>query len=310
MPVFNEREIRRIDGTLLLVFLGLLRTGKAVEVAAELGVTNSSISHALRRLRDIFGDELFLRRPHGLEATAFAREIAPDIRAALEALQASLSGPASFDIAAASAHIRLSARDSEIAATLPRVLPAIRAKAPGLTFSLRSMSASDAIQELREARIDLALGFFARRDADLDAQLIRTESYLVVAREDHPLLQEALTLERYAAAEHVLVSVDGSMRGIVDTRLAQDGLRRRVVLAVPQFLPALALVAASDAIATLPRTLVLQHARRFGLAIAEPPMDIRAFDLRLVSHVRNRRNTVLNWCTQQFLTQLRDTAIA
>lgn len=286
---------------MLLVFQGLLRTGKAVDVAAEMGLTSSSISHALSRLRDIFDDELFLRRPHSMEPTAFAREIAPDIEAALEALQASLSGQPTLDPTTALGHVRLSARDSEIAATLPDILAALRNTAPGLTFSLRSMASPDAIQALRDATVDLAIGFFPRSDADLDQNLIRTERYLVVARSHHPSFEDGMTLERYVAAEHVLVSSDGSMRGIVDSRLAQDGLSRRVVLSVPQFLPALALVARSDCIATLPRTMVLHHADRFGLDVYEPPISIRSFDVRLLSHMRNRRSTVLQWCSEQIL---------
>ena len=309
MSDFDKNKIRRMDGTLLLVFHGLLRTGKAVDVAGELGLTSSSVSHALRRLREIFGDELFLRRPHGLEPTAFARELAVDIEAALDALQASLSGRAAFDPASTVAHVRLSARDSEIAAILPDMLSSLRETAPGLTFSIRSLPSPEAIQALRDARIDLALGFFTLDAPDLDAHQVRDESYLVVAREGNPILGEGLTLESYVRAEHVLVSADGSMHGIVDTMLAQRGLSRRVVLAVPQFLPALALVARSDCIATLPRTLVLRHAARFGLSLAEPPLDVRSFDVRLVSHIRNRKNTTLQWCVNEMLELARVTAL-
>ena len=61
MTDFSQGELRRLDLTLLLVFLGLLRHRKATDVAAELGLTQSGVSQALKRLRDIFGDPLFLR---------------------------------------------------------------------------------------------------------------------------------------------------------------------------------------------------------------------------------------------------------
>ena len=69
-------HIRQIDGTLLLVFQELLRERRATAAAARLGLTQSGISHALNRLRLLFGDELFLRRPHGLEPTARALAMA------------------------------------------------------------------------------------------------------------------------------------------------------------------------------------------------------------------------------------------
>ena len=81
MTGFRDSELRRLDLTLLLVFLGLLKHRKGTLVAAELGLTQSAISQALRRLRDIFGDELFLRRPHGMEPTALALALEGPVRA-------------------------------------------------------------------------------------------------------------------------------------------------------------------------------------------------------------------------------------
>lgn len=72
MSDLSRTELRRLDLTLLLVFLGLVRLRKSAEVATELGLTPSAVSQSIRRLRDIFGDELFLRRPHGMEPTAIA----------------------------------------------------------------------------------------------------------------------------------------------------------------------------------------------------------------------------------------------
>ena len=73
MSDIDEIELRRLDLTVLLVFLNLMRFGKATDVATHMGLTQSSISHSIRRLRDSFGDPLFLRKPHGLEPTFVAR---------------------------------------------------------------------------------------------------------------------------------------------------------------------------------------------------------------------------------------------
>ena len=81
MTDFSQSELRRLDLTLLLVFLGLLRHRKATDVAAELGLTQSGVSQALKRLRDIFGDPLFLRRPHGMDPTATALAITAALNA-------------------------------------------------------------------------------------------------------------------------------------------------------------------------------------------------------------------------------------
>ena len=69
MSDIDTADIRKLDGNLLLVFRELARTRRTTETARRLAVTQSTVSHALARLRDLFGDPLFVRRPHGLEPT-------------------------------------------------------------------------------------------------------------------------------------------------------------------------------------------------------------------------------------------------
>jgi len=295
MSDYNQNKIRRLDLTVLLIFLALMRTRKASDVAGELGLTNSSISHTLRRLREVFEDELFLRRPHGLEPTAFAIQIEPSIRAAVDAVQSVLSGPALFDPAKAEATLRISASDREIATLLPKAMARIREEAPGIRLSVRSLTRSDSLRGLADGTLDLALGYFAGAGDEFDRRLIRTEGYLVAARKGNAIFDGPITAETYAAAAHILVSSDGSMRGVVDATLEQQGLKRQVCLAIPSFLPALSVLAKSDFIGTLPADLVRHHASYFGLNFSEPPIEIRAFNVSVLSHKRHSKSAVHNW---------------
>ncbi|MEM8871542.1 MAG: LysR family transcriptional regulator [Pseudomonadota bacterium] len=301
MAEFDYNKIRRLDLTVLLIFLALIRTRKAADVAGELGLTNSSISHALRRLRDVFGDELFLRRPHGLEPTAFATQIEPDVRRAVDAVQAALSGPGDFVPASSSGLIRISANDREVAGLIPAAFARVTREAPGLRFSVRSMSNEDSLRGLGDGTLELAVGFFRKPGPDFEQTHIRTERYLVVARRDHPILKSRMTLGSYTDASHVLVSADGTLTGIVDQVLARKGMVRRVCLSVPSFLPALSIVANGDFIATLPESLVHAHAGQFGLGHTQPPLSIRPFDVSILRHRRNRRDPRLTWCLERFV---------
>ena len=107
-------QLRRLDLTLLLVFLGLMRHRKALDVAGELGLTQSAISQALKRLRDIFEDDLFLRRPHGMEPTAVALSLETPVAQAVEALRGALGAARSFDPATASGIVRVSINVAEM----------------------------------------------------------------------------------------------------------------------------------------------------------------------------------------------------
>ena len=74
MTDISQVNLRLIDTTVLLIFLGLMRHRKATDVAREMGLTQPAVSHALKRLRTLYEDPLFLRRAHGLEPTSLAQE--------------------------------------------------------------------------------------------------------------------------------------------------------------------------------------------------------------------------------------------
>ncbi len=301
MIELDNNKLRRLDLTLLLIFLGIIRHGKASQVALDLGVTAPSISHALGRLRDVFDDPLFLRRPYGLEPTAYALAIEPDIRRAVDALQVSLAGPQDFDPALAKDHLRISARDHEIASTLPKVICKLLGQAPSLTISMQSMSSREATQLLKEGLLDLAIGFFSQVHDEIEQTHLRTEQYLVVARAEHPIFRGRFKLADYLDASHLLVSTDTSMKGIVDDKLAETGLSRKVSLSLPHFMPALAVLNRSDLIATLPARVASENSARFGLETREPPIELRSFDVKVLRHKRALRNQTVTWCLERII---------
>lgn len=144
--------LRRIDVTLLLVFLGLMRHRKSSEVARELGLTQPAISQALKRLREIFEDELFLRRSHGMEPTALALGIEPAVAQAVDSLRAAVVLPRRFDPAEAQGLIRIAAFDAEQVVILPRLVSLLSRKAPGLKLSVQPFDRQAAVDALMEDR--------------------------------------------------------------------------------------------------------------------------------------------------------------
>ena len=97
MIEYDQTQIRRVDGGLLLIFRELLIRRRASEVAQHLGFSPSAISHALGRLRELFGDPLFIRRSHGLEPTRRALELAPRVEALIDLIGATVSAEGEFD---------------------------------------------------------------------------------------------------------------------------------------------------------------------------------------------------------------------
>lgn len=300
MTDLDKSKIRRLDGTLLLVFSGLMRLGKASDVAAELGLTGSSISHALNRLRDIFGDPLFMRRPHGLEPTVRAKALAPSINEILELSQAALTMGVEFDPLTHDKMLRLSGLDYECSILTAPLLEFLQRRAPNMRFSFQTLTRGPALTGLENANLDVAFGFFPDGvKAPYRHKVLFEEGYRIVARRSHPLVGQGMDMERYLAADHLLVSIAGDLSGIVDDTLAERGLSRHVIAAVPQFFPALATVARTDLIATIPARLAQRHADEFSLVVNKPPMALRSFAVSAVWHKRSESDPAARWFVDQ-----------
>jgi len=286
MSNIDSVDIRRLDMTLLLVFQELIRHRKVTTAAVRLGLQQSSVSHALRRLRDIFGDELFERRPNGVAPTKRALELSPVIDEAVALIRMAIAPAQPFDPANARGALRLSALDYHCALLVVPLIERLRDIAPGLDVSVRTLERQAALNALEAHEIDLAIGFHPRETAGFDRVRLYQETFTVVARDGHPSIGPELTLEHYVAADHVVVGQDGALRGVVDAVLARGRLARRVRAAVPYFFTALATVAASDLICTLPLGIASAYAGAFGLKLFPPPIGLRGFPVHATWHRR------------------------
>jgi DNA-binding transcriptional LysR family regulator len=301
MSDMSNSKLRRLDGTLLLVFSEAYRLRKLTAVAQRLGMTQSAVSHALGRLREIFEDELFLRRPFGVEPTQRARDLASRVETIVRLTQETLAEADAFDPAASSREFRVTGLDSATALLGSRLIALCRRMAPNIRLTFRSLVRKDSLRALGDGDVDVAVGMVWTKSPEFRAEALYRETYLVAARRNHPKIGKTLDLKTYLALDHVLVSVTGDAVGIVDRTLAAKGQRRRVVATLPTFLPALAAVAHSDVIVTMPTQLVEAYRKPFELRAHAPPLAIRPFTLSAVWHRRNDADPGLRW----FVAQLR-----
>ncbi|MBN8501779.1 MAG: LysR family transcriptional regulator [Sphingomonadales bacterium] len=300
MSDLSTNELRRIDLTLLLVFLGLLKHRKAALVAAELGLTQSAISQALKRLRDILGDELFLRRPHGMEPTALALSLENPILTSVELIRGAVGQALLFEPATAKGVVRIAALDAEQAVLLPPFAEALRREAPGLQLSVLPLGRQDAVGALLAGEVDLAVGYIWNVPANIHQHRLYVESFHVAGLARR-FRDQTISLDDYCAANHILVSPAGDLQGIVDDKLAELGQSRSIAMALPSFIPAMAAAAASDCLITLPSRIALAFAGRFGMNVVPSPIAIRSFPISLFWHARNQVDPRSVWLRQMLI---------
>jgi DNA-binding transcriptional LysR family regulator len=284
----SEVHFQALDLNLLRLFDALAEERSVTRAGARLGLTQSAVSHALSRLRQILQDDLFVRGPDGMRPTARAQEIAPRLRHGLDQLQLALA-PARFSPAETQRRFTIAAGAYIGAVLMPGVMARVRAAAPAAEFRL-AFPGPALGDDLLAGRVEMALGSFGRAAERFDREVLFSDSMVWAMRADHPAAAgDALTLETLASLAHVIIA---SSEQAVDGRIYESGLERRVMwddggafegalagrgwrrtigLTVQDAHSALAIVSRSDMAALAPERLARSLAGRYQLKLFDPP---------------------------------------
>ena len=297
MSDIDADQIRQLDFTLLLILQALLRHRRTTDAARQLGLSQSAISHALTRLRALFGDELFLRRPHGMEPTRHALALAPRIDGLLADAAAALGLAWDFEPATTTRAFRLGAPDFLATLVGAPLLRAMEREAPDARLALRIAVGQEALRALERDEIDLAVGRFAAPGEAFRVQPLYVDRYCAIARAGHPSLNEGLTRRTFETLRHVTVSIAGDFRAPTDEDLRELGLQRRIVATAPRFTIAFDIVGKTDMIGIAPSRLAQAYAGMFGLALHDLPFRMRPIEIAAVS--RPRDDPGVTWLARQ-----------
>lgn len=241
------------DLNLLRVLVALDRTRNVSRAAETLDMSQSGFSTALARLRERFGDALFVRTATGMEPTPRARQMIETARSVLDQVQDGIIAPPVFEPATTRTEFRLAMADVAKIVFMPRLLHHFQEHAPHARVSCGPLVSEDLTLALETGAIDLALGYFP----DLGAQAffhqrLYTHTYACMMRRGHPLGASRLSEKSYASAGHAVVRSPARSNILFEQFLQRRGVERRVVLSTPHHLSLPAIVSKSDLIATVP----------------------------------------------------------
>jgi DNA-binding transcriptional LysR family regulator len=282
----RELNISGLDLNLVPALDALLRLRSVTRAAADAGMSQPAMSRALARLRALQDDPLLVRTRAGYILTPHAEAIRPHLAAALREIRDVFQRKA-FDPGEERRTLRVAAADGHTVLVLPGVAARLASEAPGVDLRAEPYSATT-LARLESGELDLA---FALSSTPLPAggysEVIYEDRLALVMRRGHPAAGRPWTLADYGTFRHVGVSLIGDGQSEIDTLLAAAGVTRRIALATPHFMAALAAVAESDFVTTVSAALARRFAETLDLHLKPPPFGETLLQTTLVcSHVR------------------------
>lgn len=285
----------RVDLTMMATLKAIFDTGTVSKAAEMLGVTQPSVSQNLRRARQYFGDELFVRSGNALRPTPRAVALQPAVARLMRDLEAISRPPSAFDPQAASLEFIICMSEMAEYIVLPRLAATFAREAPGCSIRGVRVPQTRLRAALEEGEIDLAAGSLVGADPSLRQQKLGQQGVVCLVSAHSRWADTPLTLQGYMESRHVAVHrVTDSADPVID-RLRSKGIQRSVALTVSNDFVAARAVAETDLLCTVSVAVSRQLAALYAVQPKGLPFDLGQLPTRMIWHERFQRDARHIW---------------
>lgn len=232
-----------VNLNLLVPLVALLEERSVTAAAARVGLSQPAMSHALRKIRELLGDELLVRQGTGFELTPRAVELLGPLKQVLFRT-ASLVGSANFDAASDQRTVTIAMTTSTALVLAPKLLTLLSEQAPGMTLKIKTGNMT-APNVFTDDGVDAIL-ITETLSAPHPRERLFDDRWVVITS---PRIEPQADIRRLIESEPHLVFEDPLRRLGAYVVLDDLGVDYRVALRVTDYLLIPYLVAKSEGIA-------------------------------------------------------------
>lgn len=288
----------KIDLNLFLVLKTVYQEGSITAAAAKLHLTQPAVSHALSRLRESFDDPLFIRHGRKMVPSTFCQKIIPKVEQALSMLSTTLLPQNDFDIRQHQREIKFGFRDILESIFFPPLLSDIVKNSPNITINSRQTSHLEMEAALEQQELDIVIDVLTPTSEHIRHELICNESFSLICRQDHPILQKP-SLEEYVKAQHVLVTLKDSKVDLVDMTLAKLGKRRQFALRCEHYFAATSVISQCDMLLTMPNAYANILQQKMPVQVIPLPFEVPVLPVHMYWHKQAEQDPVNTWMREK-----------
>ena len=295
-------NLASIDLNLLVALDALIAEAHVGRAARRIGRSQPAVSHALMRLRELFGDPLLMRVGSRMELTPRALALKESLPETLERVRGLLATE-SFQPATSSRRFKILVHDHLADLFVPDLVKRMHAQAPNARLDVLPWQSPVAMKPERVRLIDLCISCSTDELPGFERSPLFTDTESVVIRRGHPRASRMSGLQTFLDARHVAMVGRGRIHDPADVWLREEGIERRIVLVVPSYLQALHAVATTDLVAFIPMRLAQMLAPRLSLVVLPPPVDPGTYQEFLFYPRRRQRDAASLWL-RELVTQI------
>ena len=312
--MLHKNPLKQLDLNLLRLFIYIFELKNLTRTAEALHLSQSAISHALGRLRQALGDELFYREKSELHPTLYAKRLYPTVKQSFENLEQIfqtnhvLSDNELGELAQQSfATLTIAMHDEIELIVFNKLVSQIHQVLPNCQITSSRLNRSALAHELKVGQLDFAIDVARVVDSEIVHQpLLRDEFVMLLYAPNFAaeLANEStITQAQYFASQHITVSSRRLGLSIEDSLLSKAGWQRQSKIRCQHYATAFQLLKQDKLLLTLPRQLAttfLPPAQ--GWQILDLPIALTHIELHGYWHQQQQVDPLYGWLRQQIFS--------
>lgn len=288
-------NIRNFDLNLLLVFNDLSKTESVTRTSLNLGLSQPAISHALNRLREGLGDELFTRTKRKLVPTEYALKLRGPVQDILASLEDTIFNKPEWDAKTSAKSFVLSGTSYDASILFPQAISLLETEAPKIKFKFKGISVDKYLERMANGEVDLSFSGNLKQRPYFKVQTLGEWDFCLVVSSHNKRFKRKVDLGQYLEAKHILYSPTELEGSPVDSILAERGLTRNVCIETPYLESIPRIITRGDYIALLPVFYAKAVKSCYPIKLLEPPFHVKPFKHQMVWHSNKEKSPDHIW---------------
>ena len=304
-------HLSQVDLNLFVVLEAIYREGNLTRAGRQLKLTQPAMSHALKRLRELLKDPLFIREGANMVPTPFSRNMINEVRQALQILEVNLYENRNFDPAHTRRNFQIGFWELMESMILPPLAKVLTRAAPEISITTLRVKRREIEQELASGTLDLVLDIPITMSDNFRQAPLFSDHVVVMARKGHPAIRRELDLDTYLRQDHILVSSRRLGPSLVDAELNRAGRKRTIVLRCQHYFAACQVVSETDMLLTIPQHYAETLNAGFNNRLYPFPLkSLQQLEIHMYWHESTENDPPNRWLREQIKKVVAESLLA
>ncbi|MBF7978602.1 MULTISPECIES: LysR family transcriptional regulator [Rahnella] len=306
MKDINENDFGKIDLNLLIVLVIMVDERSVTNTAKRLHLGQPAMSAALKRLREMFDDPLFIRTSEGMLPTSRAEKLVALFRPALQNFHRAIFDFPVFNPAADSYNFRIGMSDWVEHWLMADLLEIVSAEAPGITITVLASDPYKDLQMIKDDKADVIISVGKDLTQEAGRENLVQFGFKTVWDRKQIDIKKPLSIDDFIKYDHLLVSYRGANQSLIDSQLALSERQRTVKYVTPNFASQPLILSRLPVLTTVPEGLVDVWCKLYHFDFDEVPVETSKYHLSLLWNNRREKEPAIEWILRKLKALILD----